>query len=122
MPKPVAIEIRQVQPDDHFAVLALSPRLTVGVAPWRDPSKVALAVRGWLESSLATARELGHMVFVAVVSNEVVGVVTLSERRHFSGDVDAYVGELVTEWRAVVSARRCSPRPKFGPVIVVSPT
>jgi GNAT superfamily N-acetyltransferase len=90
------IEIRQVQPDDHLAALQLSSRLTIGVAPWRDPSKVALVVRAWVESSLTQAEDVGHAVFVALVSGNVVGVVTVAERTHFTGDVDAYVGELVT--------------------------
>jgi hypothetical protein len=78
-------------------VLDLSARLTIGVAPWRDPEKVATAVRGWAESSLASAREEGHAVLVALLDGQVAGMVSLAERKHFTGDLDAYVGELVID-------------------------
>jgi ribosomal protein S18 acetylase RimI-like enzyme len=94
--RPADIEIRPAEPKDHPAVLDLSPRLTIGVAPWRDPSKVARAVRGWIESSLTDADAPGHAVFVAVLGVQVVGFVTVAERAHFTGDLDGYVGELVT--------------------------
>ena len=89
-------DIRPVRPQDHPALLALSARLTIGVAPWRDPAKVASAVRGWIESSLASAGDDGHAVLVAVHGGQVAGLVSLAEREHFTGEVDAYVGELVT--------------------------
>jgi GNAT superfamily N-acetyltransferase len=89
--------IRPARPGDRAALLALSARLTIGVAPWRDPAKVAAAVRGWVESSLATAGDPGHAMLVAVAGGRVVGLVSLGQREHFSGEVDAYIGELVSE-------------------------
>ena len=89
------LEIRPVQPADHVQVLALAPRLTEGVAAWRDPQAVLHAVRGWVESSLGAADEPGHAVYVAVAEGRVAGVVTVAERAHFTGQVDAFVGELV---------------------------
>jgi GNAT superfamily N-acetyltransferase len=89
--------VRPVREDDHHALLELSPRLTIGAAPWRDPGGFAAAARGWIESSLASAREDGHAVLVALLDGRVAGLVSLVERRHFSGEVDAYVGELVTD-------------------------
>lgn len=96
MDKVAHADIRPVRPEDHPALLALSARLTIGVAPWRDPEKVAGAVRGWIESSLASAGDDGHAVLVAVHGGQVAGLVSLAERKHFTGEVDAYVGELVT--------------------------
>jgi ribosomal protein S18 acetylase RimI-like enzyme len=89
-------EIRPARPQDRAALLALSSRLTIGVAPWRDPAKVAAAVRGWVESSLASASQDGHALLVAVLDGQVAGLVSLGEREHFTGEVDAYIGELVT--------------------------
>jgi ribosomal protein S18 acetylase RimI-like enzyme len=89
-------EIRPVRAEDHQAVLALSPRLTIGAPPWRDPARFAAAARGWIETSLASAEDAGHAVFVAVRGGRVAGVVSVAEREHFTGDRDAYVGELVT--------------------------
>jgi ribosomal protein S18 acetylase RimI-like enzyme len=88
------VEIRPVQPGDHAQVLALAPRLTEGVAAWRDPQAVLRAVCGWVESSLESAGQPGHAVYVAVADGRVTGVVTVCERAHFTGQVDAYVGEL----------------------------
>ena len=75
-------------------MLDLSGRLTIGVAPWRDPGKVAAAVRGWIESSLASASDEGRAVLVAMLGDDAAGMVSLAEREHFTGELDAYVGEL----------------------------
>jgi ribosomal protein S18 acetylase RimI-like enzyme len=87
--------IRPVRDADHPALLELSPRLTIGAAPWRDPAGFAAAARGWIESSLASAHDDGHAVLVALLDGRVAGLVSLVKRRHFTGEMDAYVGELV---------------------------
>lgn len=93
MPQECVLRIRSCTPDDRNAVLALAPRLTIGVAPWRDSSAVQRAVRGWLIDSLA---DPGTEVLVADdPTSGVVGVVTVGTRAHFTGEVDAYIGELV---------------------------
>jgi hypothetical protein len=84
-----AFTIRHARSDDYPALLALSPRLAIGIAPWRDPG-TAPAVRGWIESSLAATHLDGHAVLVAVLNGQVEGMVSLAERRHFTGDLDAY--------------------------------
>jgi GNAT superfamily N-acetyltransferase len=95
--------VRPLAPGDGDAVLALSGRLVIGVTAWRHPGRVAEAAHGWVEGSLAAAGQPGHAVFVAVAvggepggTGEVVGFVTVGERKHFTGQVDGYVGELVT--------------------------
>ncbi|MFG1928996.1 GNAT family N-acetyltransferase [Cryptosporangium sp. NPDC048952] len=91
------VTVRPYQPADRQAVLALAPRLAIGVAPWRAPSAVGSAVAGWIQDSLDHRDDPGHAVHVAVAENEVLGVVTVGERRHFTGEVDAYVGELAVK-------------------------
>lgn len=49
------IVIRTGTEADRNAVLALAPRLTVGVAPWRDQAKALAAGCRWLEGSLDAA-------------------------------------------------------------------
>jgi ribosomal protein S18 acetylase RimI-like enzyme len=90
-----SIVVRRCRTEDHAAVLALAPRLTIGVAPWRDPDAVREAVTGWIRDSLAQADTHNHAVLVAQSQDVIVGVVTIGTRRHFAGEVDAYVGELV---------------------------
>ena len=89
------LRIRPAVPGDSPALLALSGRLAIGVAAWRDPVKVAAAVRGWVESSLAEAGRDGHAVLVAESGDRIAGLVSLAERAHFTGQADAYVGELL---------------------------
>jgi ribosomal protein S18 acetylase RimI-like enzyme len=87
-------EIRPLSPADHPAVLALSAQLTIGAAPGRGPDRIAAAARGWIESALASVGQDGHTVLVAVLDGQVAGMISLAEREHFTGEVDAYISEL----------------------------
>src|ERR1700735_1753072 len=89
--------IRPVREDDNDALLDPSAGRTIGAAPWREPAGVAAAAQGWIESSLASAHEDGHAMLVALLDGRIAGLVSLVERRHFTGEVDAYVGELITD-------------------------
>ena len=90
------MQIREYAPADRDAVMALAPRLTEGKAPWRDDDAWLAAVCGWIADAAESAGTPGNAVFVAVDGDQVVGVVHAAERTHFTGQVDAYVGELVT--------------------------
>jgi len=46
-------------------------------------------------ASIGSAGQPGHAVYVAVAGGRVAGVVTVCEQTHFTGQTDAYVGELV---------------------------
>jgi ribosomal protein S18 acetylase RimI-like enzyme len=52
-------------------------------------------VHSWIDQSITGADAPDQVVLVARKGDHVVGVITVSERRHFAGDVDAYIGELV---------------------------
>jgi GNAT superfamily N-acetyltransferase len=89
--------VRGYEPGDRDALLVLAGRLVIGVAPWRDAQAVSDAVRQWVADSIATATDGRGALFVATdQAGQVQGFVSVSERRHFAGAVDAYVGELVT--------------------------
>jgi ribosomal protein S18 acetylase RimI-like enzyme len=90
------IKIREYAPGDRDAIMALAPRLTEGKAPWRDDDAWLTAVRSWIADAAESAGRPDNAVFVAVDGDQVVGVVHAAERTHFTGQVDAYVGELVT--------------------------
>jgi GNAT superfamily N-acetyltransferase len=62
----ISVDVTPYSSDDRAAVIGLAPRLRSGVAPWRPSDGVLLAVHQWVE------------------------------QRHWSGQRDAYVGELVT--------------------------
>ena len=89
-----AVQVRPYHPGDYEHVMALAPRLAEWVASWREPSAVLTAVHGWVRDSIETCGQPGHAVYVATAGGDVVGFVSVSERAHFTGQVDAYVGEL----------------------------
>lgn len=90
------VRIRDYIPADRDAILALAPRLTEGKAPWRDDTAWLAAVQGWIRDALAGVGQPDQVVYVAVDGDQVVGFVHAAERTHFTGQLDAYVGELVT--------------------------
>ena len=87
-------QIRPFRPGDSTQVLALAPRLAEGAAPWRNPAAVRRAAQNWIQTSIDTAAQPGRAIYVAVASSQVVGVVSIREQTHFTGQTDAYVGEL----------------------------
>lgn len=88
------MDVRPFRAADRQACLELADRLTEGVAAWRDPDAVLSAVRGWVAAAVEAADAPSQAMFVAERSGRVVGLVAVAERVHFSGELDAYVGEL----------------------------
>lgn len=86
--------VRLYGPEDHPRVTELAERLSTGVADWRSPDKVATAVLGWVQDSMDQT-DSEHAMWVAVAQDLVVGFVSASVDAHWSGDRDAYIGELV---------------------------
>ncbi len=95
-----SIAIRTGTDTDREAVLALAPRLAIGVAPWRDQAEALAAGRRWLEGSLAAAARGEGTVFVAAVADQVVGVISIGLSTHFTGERDGYIGELAVAGHA----------------------
>jgi ribosomal protein S18 acetylase RimI-like enzyme len=88
------------EPRDRDLVLHLAARLQEGVAPWRVATAVRTAVEEWVREAVDSEVSESRAIFVADEGGKVVGFVTTSTRRHFAGDLDAYVGELVVDRRA----------------------
>jgi GNAT superfamily N-acetyltransferase len=90
------LRVRPYDPADHAFVLSLAPRLTIGMPPWRDPQLWLSAVEGWIRGSIE-----GHnhttIVFVAEDDQgERLGFATCAHDTHFTGQRQAYIGELAT--------------------------
>lgn len=90
------LRVRPFQPDDRSFLLSLAPRLAIGMQSWRDTALWIQTVEGWLEESIN-----GHgqksMVFIAEhESGERLGFATVSHSQHFTGQPQAYIGELAT--------------------------
>jgi len=91
-----SITIRPATAADGAAVLDLAPRLTEGVAPWRDRARALTAARNWLTGSLTDAAAGTGIVFVATAppAPGLLGVLSIRPTRHFTGEHDGYIGEL----------------------------
>lgn len=92
-----SVVIRDLEDADHPTIRSMAARMTRGVAPWRRDEAVSEAVQGWVEDALHTADPDSNPVLVAEVDQRVVGFVSGGSREHWTGDVDAYVSELVVE-------------------------
>lgn len=92
------VRVRPVIPADHDDLLSLAPRLLIGMAPWREPDKMLAFMRDAIAASLDMATDgdgVDAAVFVAVDSRgDRLGFVTVARNVDFTGDVQAYVGEL----------------------------
>jgi len=94
------IRVRRYVPTDQEFVLGLAPRLAIGIPPWRDPQKMTVTAQGWITVSI---EEHGKktMVFVAESEQgERLGFATVSHSTHFTGEGQAYIGELATSEEA----------------------
>lgn len=88
------------RPADRSAVVDLAPRLTIGAAPWRDRKGVASATQSWVVGSVDGQDAERSAVFVAEDDDgTIVGFVSVGSRAHWSGEIDAYVGELAVAER-----------------------
>ena len=77
--------------------MRLAPRLLIGVDPSRPPEQVRAAIEGWLRDSIRSAGSGSRGAWVAVVDGAVVGFVSVAVEDHWSGQTDAWVGELMVD-------------------------
>jgi ribosomal protein S18 acetylase RimI-like enzyme len=90
------IRVRPYLPDDRAFVLGLAPRLIIGMPPWRNPQMCTTAVQGWITGSIA---QHGQETSVFVAEDEQgqrLGFASVTHETHFTGERQAYVGELAT--------------------------
>lgn len=99
----VAMKIRPYELADREAVLGLVPRLLTGMPPWREEAAWLKTAEGWVAGAIDNP-DAAHAVFVAEIpagqaSPEIAGFVDVGRRQHFTGALDAYIGELVVAER-----------------------
>ncbi len=90
------IRVRPYVPADEEFVLSLAPRLAIGIPPWRDPQKMIVTAQGWIRGSI---EQHGKNTMVMVAEDEHgerLGFATVSHDTHFTGESQAYIGELAT--------------------------
>jgi GNAT superfamily N-acetyltransferase len=94
------INVRPYVPSDREFVLSLAPRLAIGIPSWRDPQKMTATAQGWITGSIEQHGKK-TMVFVAVdEQGERLGFATVSHSTHFTGERQAYIGELASSEEA----------------------
>ena len=102
------LHIRPFVPDDRAFILSLAPRLAIGKQPWRDLTLWLKTVEGWLTESIEGHDQKTMVLIAENEQRERLGFATVSHSTHFTGQRQAYVGELVTseeaEGRGVGSA------------------
>jgi ribosomal protein S18 acetylase RimI-like enzyme len=90
------IRVRPYVPDDRAFMLSLAPRLIIGMPAWRDPQLSITAVQGWITGSIDRYGQT-TMIFVAEDDQaERLGFATVTHETHFTGEHQAYIGELAT--------------------------
>jgi GNAT superfamily N-acetyltransferase len=90
------VHVRPATDFDHAAVRALAGELLAGTAPWRPTAGVASATAVWVADACRTGTDPEHALLVACDEDgALLGFAGVSVRRHFSGDRDGYLGELV---------------------------
>lgn len=102
------IRVRPYVSADREYILSLAPRLAIGIPSWRDPQKMIETAQGWITGNI---EQHGKKTMVFVAENEQgeqLGFATVSHSTHFTGEGQAYIGELaaseVAERRGVGKA------------------
>jgi GNAT superfamily N-acetyltransferase len=90
------VRVRPFASDDRAFVLSLAPRLAIGKQLWRDRDLWLATVEEWLTESI---QQHGQKTMVWIAENEEgerVGFASVSHSTHFTGQPQAYIGELAT--------------------------
>lgn len=91
-----AIRVRLYALADEAFVLGLAPRLLVGTAPWRNPEQMLVAVQRWLADSIKQHGMQAALFIAEDEQGERLGVASVAHEQHFTGEGQAYIGELAT--------------------------
>ena len=90
------IRVRPYDPADREFILSLAPRLSIGIATWRDPQKMIVTAQGWIIESIEQHGKKSMVIVAEDEHGERLGFATVSHNTHFTGDGQAYIGELAT--------------------------
>src|ERR1043166_732869 len=94
------VHVRPYVSNDRAFVLSLAPRLAIGMQPWRDLTLWLKAVEGWLTESMEQHNQKTMVLIAEDEQGELLGFATASHSTHFTGQPQAYIGELVTKEEA----------------------
>jgi GNAT superfamily N-acetyltransferase len=74
--------------------LGLAPRLLTGIPPWRPADKWLEAVQGWLRQDFAQHGNQSKLFVAEDGQGERLGFANVAHTPHFTGESQAYLGEL----------------------------
>ncbi len=95
-----SIHIRLYTPADREFLLSLAPRLTIGIASWRNREMMETAMRQFIVESIEQ-HPTQAVVFVAVnQQGQQLGFASVSHSKNFTGEIQAYLGELAVSENA----------------------
>lgn len=92
--RPPGVRVRQYREADRAFVVGLAPRLVIGCPSWRDPALMRATMRRFLEEDADRHDDQSAVLVAEDARGELAGVVTLGHHLNFTGEVEAYVGEL----------------------------
>ncbi len=90
-------QIRLFDEADRLAIEALSARLLIGMAHWRDPDACLVAIHNWLEASMDRDESEGTLLVARNLDGDIAGFISIELSTHFSGEPQATIGELVVD-------------------------
>ena len=88
------VRIRPFTPRDRAAVLTLAERLAADASPWRDPAAVRAGILAFVEAAIERGGPDRVVLVAEAPDGRCVGFVTLERQQHWTGIVEAYLGEL----------------------------
>jgi GNAT superfamily N-acetyltransferase len=88
------IRVRPYVPSDRSFVLGLAPRLAIGIQSWRDVELWQKTVEGWLSESIKQHNQKTMVLIAEDGQGKRFGFATVSHHKHFTGQPQAYIGEL----------------------------
>lgn len=94
-PQPsTSVRVRPARQEDRPSLLALAPRLVIGIAPWRDPSKMLAAMQRFIAEGLDRMGPQSTVLVAEAEHGALLGFVSIAHHVNFTGETQAYIGEL----------------------------
>jgi GNAT superfamily N-acetyltransferase len=86
--------VRPATPADREFLAELAPRLAFGIAPWRDQAIMAETMGAYLQHDLEAMGADGRVLVAEAPDATRVGAAAIGRNRNFTGEDQAYLGEL----------------------------
>jgi ribosomal protein S18 acetylase RimI-like enzyme len=95
-----ALRVRPYQPGDEDFVLSLAPRLLIGIPAWRSAEKWLASAQQWLTADFENHGKQSMLFIAENEQGKRLGFAGVAHNHHFTGEGQAYLGELVVSEEA----------------------